>query len=299
MSSVRHPEGTQASRARLKQGSSEDIHDRSAFLGHPLALFIPANCGACPRDTWTQVATAFVSRATAEDLLAVQRLRYEVFNLELEEGLESAHRLGRDEDRFDATCHHLLVESKKDQRVVGTYRLMHAGLAAERGGFYSQTEFSFRDLPSTIMTQGAELGRACVDAGHRNGRVLHLLWKGLARYLSFNRKRYLFGCCSVPTMDPAAGQMLARLLQERGRTHPTIRLRPLDALKCEADVGESTFEEVVIPPLMESYFNMGAQVYSEPALDRDFKVIDFFVVLDMQNLPASATKRYFERNDWR
>lgn len=236
---------------------------------------------------------------SAEDLQAIQRLRYEVFNLELDEGLDAAHQLGRDEDRFDATCHHLLVESKKDSRVVGTYRLMHAGLAAERGGFYSQGEFSFRDLPSSIMAEGAELGRACVDAGHRNGRVLHLLWKGLARYLSFNRKRYLFGCCSIPTMDPAAGHMLMRVLEERAQMHPSVCLRPLAALRCEAPATPESFEQVSIPPLMQSYLNMGARVYSEPALDREFKVIDFFVVLDLGDLPPTATKRYFERNDWR
>ena len=42
-----------------------------------------------------------------KDLLDVQRLRFEVFNLELDEGLDSAFLLGRDEDEFDAYAHHL------------------------------------------------------------------------------------------------------------------------------------------------------------------------------------------------
>ena len=46
---------------------------------------------------------------TAEELDAVLRLRFEVFNLELDEGLDSSFLTGRDEDEFDATSHHLLV----------------------------------------------------------------------------------------------------------------------------------------------------------------------------------------------
>ena len=40
-----------------------------------------------------------------EELDELLRLRYEVFNLELGEGLESSHATGRDQDEFDAGCH--------------------------------------------------------------------------------------------------------------------------------------------------------------------------------------------------
>ena len=44
---------------------------------------------------------------TPEDLEKAQMLRFQVFNLELDEGLEEAYATGRDEDPFDAisiTC---------------------------------------------------------------------------------------------------------------------------------------------------------------------------------------------------
>ncbi len=46
----------------------------------------------------------------ARDLDAVLKLRFEVFNLELGEGLQSSFRTERDRDEYDLQCHHLIVE---------------------------------------------------------------------------------------------------------------------------------------------------------------------------------------------
>ena len=66
---------------------------------------------------------------TLEDLRAAQRLRFEVFNLELAEGLHESYRTGLAIDAFDARCHHLLVCDDDTGDVVGTYRLMPQELA--------------------------------------------------------------------------------------------------------------------------------------------------------------------------
>lgn len=232
------------------------------------------------------------------DLARVQRLRFEVFNLELDEGLDSAYLLGRDEDEFDAHAHHLLVEEREHGEVVGTYRFMTAAQAAVRGGFYSQTEFDFAPLPAEILARGAEVGRACVSAAHRNGRVIHLLWKGLARYLSWNDKRFLFGCASIPGTDPAIGHILEDALLARGQLHHSIRLEPLPALRCDDRISEAATELAELPPLVQSYLGFGAKVCSRPALDLAFKVIDFFVVLDLQALEPGVRRAFFERNVW-
>jgi putative hemolysin len=46
---------------------------------------------------------------TPAEIEAALRLRFEVFNLELGEGLASSFRTCRDEDEFDATSQHLLL----------------------------------------------------------------------------------------------------------------------------------------------------------------------------------------------
>lgn len=233
-----------------------------------------------------------------KDLREVQRLRFEVFNLELHEGLDSAYLLGRDEDEFDAFAHHLVVEERETGAIVGTYRFMTKAQADARGGFYSETEFDFRSLPRDVLRRGAEVGRACVAAEHRNGRVIHLLWKGLARYLAWNDCRYLFGCASVPGTDPAIGHLLEDRLYAQGHLHPSIRLEALPALRCDDRVSAAQTELASLPPLVESYLGFGAKVCSRPALDLAFKVVDFFVVLDLHDVTPAIRRSFFEKNVW-
>jgi putative hemolysin len=58
-----------------------------------------------------------------DDIRAAQSLRFQVFNLELNEGLEQSYATGLDEDPFDAVCDHLIVEHLPSANIVGTYRL--------------------------------------------------------------------------------------------------------------------------------------------------------------------------------
>jgi putative hemolysin len=60
------------------------------------------------------------------DRIAAFRLRFLVFNLELNEGLECAYVTGQDSDEFDGICDHLIVEHVSTGKVVGTYRLQTA-----------------------------------------------------------------------------------------------------------------------------------------------------------------------------
>ena len=61
--------------------------------------------------------------SSPEELDQVLKLRFEVFNLELGEGLESSYLTGRDVDEHDLTCHHLMVVEEATGNLVGTYRL--------------------------------------------------------------------------------------------------------------------------------------------------------------------------------
>ena len=219
----------------------------------------------------------------------MQRLRFEVFNLERGEGLEASFETGLDQDGFDAGCHHLMVIHRREG-VVGTYRLMTHSLARLHGGFYSQSEFHFSDRLEALTTNGVEIGRACVHQRHRNGRVILLLFRGLALYLAANHKRYLFGCCSIPTLDEAAAWSLYRQFQKAGQVHPSLAVpvRPeLASGVCD------TSNPAKLPALFATYLSLGAQVCSEPAVDRAFKVIDFFVVLDRRRLSPQHRAFFF------
>lgn len=64
------------------------------------------------------------------DRLAAFRLRFLVFNLELDEGLDAAHATGYDTDQFDEVCDHLIVQYPGSGTVVGTYRLQTGTMAS-------------------------------------------------------------------------------------------------------------------------------------------------------------------------
>ncbi len=231
---------------------------------------------------------------STEDLHQVQRLRFEVFNLELGEGLAASVALGRDEDAHDPHCHHLMVLDEAGV-VVGTYRMQTATMASAGVGFYAETEFQLGTLPGEVLEAGVEIGRACVAPAHRTGRVLSMLWLGLARYLSFHHKRYLFGCCSVTAQQRWVGRQLHGELQERGVFHSRYEVLPLPALDCMSDPGEGPLPP--LPPLLDGYLKLGARICGPPAIDLLFGTIDFFLLLDLEELTPRA-QRFFRAGSW-
>ncbi|MEM8483976.1 MAG: GNAT family N-acyltransferase [Bacteroidota bacterium] len=229
--------------------------------------------------------------STREELDAIERLRFEVFNLELEEGLASSYDTGKDEDLFDQVCHHMMIY-KASAGVVGTYRFQTAEMARESGlGFYSASEFDLSTLPEEVVAQGVELGRACIAKEHRSLKVLYLLWKGIGMYLMHNQRRYLFGCTSLTSQDPAEGHGVYELLHKQGHVHPGIEVKPQPDFICETNP-KKAHSKPRVPRLMRAYLSLGAKVCSPPARDQMFKTIDYFTLFDTSRLTDQA-KSYF------
>lgn len=228
------------------------------------------------------------------ELDSVLQLRFEVFNLELGEGLETSFETGRDIDAFDAICHHLIVAEQESGTVVGTYRLQTSAMAIAHRGFYSATEFDLSAFPEAAMRDAVELGRACVALDHRNTQVLFLLWRGLAAYVRANRKRYLFGCCSLTSQDATEARAVMAHLERRGYLHPSLKVEPVES--CRSYPPETPADpdfKVKIPTLFRTYLRHGAKVCGPPAIDRQFKTIDFLVVFDIATMSARQVRAFF------
>lgn len=235
--------------------------------------------------TETAAYTLRLAKSQA-DLRAVQRLRFEVFNLELQEGLSASYERGLDADPFDAVCDHLMVEDAASGMVVGTYRMQTGARAAHALGYYCAQEFDF-SVYAPLRHQLLELGRACIAQKHRSMQVLSLLWRGIAEYAMARGARYLFGCSSLTSQDPAVGHaayvaLQAYLAPEHLRTLAlaAYRLPRIDAVSVD----------VHIPKLLTAYLALGAWICSPPALDRNFGTIDFLTCLDLQS-PHMAQRR--------
>lgn len=230
-------------------------------------------------------------RAALDEIL---RLRFEVFNVELAEGLDESWQTGRDRDPFDDVCHHLMVRSLRDGGIVGTYRMQTAAMARQNLGFYSQGEFDLAGLPDAVRHESVELGRACVAQEHRNKHVLFLLWKGLALYVAHNQLRYFFGCCSLTSQDPVEGRAVMAHLEQAGLVLDEIRVEPQESCRCyppETPVDEDF--EVEIPRLFRTYLRHGAKVCGPPAIDREFKTIDYLVLFDVAEMSEKRLRMFF------
>jgi putative hemolysin len=222
------------------------------------------------------------------DRLAAFRLRFLVFNLELNEGLEESYATGQDTDEFDAICDHLIVEHVTTGKIVGTYRLQTGVTASSNAGFYSECEFDFspyKQLGNSVI----ELGRACVDRDHRSTDVLYLLWRGIAQYAMDHGGRYLIGCSSLTSQDPAHGTAVYEAMHDH-LVVPQLQTLPQPAFAMPLISSKNANDK--IPKLLRAYLAIGAKICGPPAIDRQFKTIDFLTLMDLQTLHARIYRRF-------
>ena len=225
-----------------------------------------------------------------EDLIECQRLRYNVFNLELGEGLSTSDRSGLDIDPFDSFCDHLMVRDLESGKLVGTYRLQTGEVARRNLGYYGNQIFDF-SVYEPIRKELLELGRACVHIDYRNIMVLHALWKGIAVYATRHEARYLVGCSSISSQDENYGMAMYESLKEKYLVAPGLRTVPQPGHRCQA-TGAPV--QITRPPrLFRAYLEISGRVCGPPAIDREFKTIDFLTLVDLAKLPDRVRTRFF------
>lgn len=227
-----------------------------------------------------------------QEFRAALRLRYEVFNVELRQGLQSSHSTGHDFDPFDAVVDHVIVSCAYTNRVVGTYRLQTGEMAARNLGYYSEREFDFSPYES-VRSQVLELGRACIHQDHRNTQVLMLLWKAIVKYGMQRGCRYLIGCSSLTSQDGATGAAVYAKLK-KFQVQPELQTVPQPLFACNANLSAAGGELANVPKLLRAYLTIGAQICGPPALDAEFKTIDFLTFLDLAQIPNGLFSRVMQ-----
>ena len=233
---------------------------------------------------------------TDPDLIdAAQRLRHDVFTSEPGYALAGSTD-GRDADRFDEYCDHLLVRDERSGELVGCYRMLPPPGAIAAGGLYTATEFDVSAL-DVLRPSLVEMGRAVVRQDHRNGAVVLLMWAGILAYLDYAGYDHVTGCVSVPVAGAAGEAPGAQIrgvrdfVRRRHAAPYTVHpYRPvvLDGRTLD-DIAPP--ERVTVPALMRGYLRLGAQVCGEPAHDPVFGVGDFPALLDKRR----ADVRYLRR----
>jgi hypothetical protein len=119
--------------------------------------------------------------------------------------------------------------------------------------------------------------------------------------------RYLIGCSSLTSKDPAEGWQVYRQL-EHYRVSPEFETAPTadyvcpseqegahaQPSPCQQDPSKriSATIQASVPKLLKTYLAIGARVCCPPAWDREFGTIDFLTLLDLKLLSSSARNRF-------
>lgn len=227
---------------------------------------------------------------SAEDRRRVQALRFEVFSRELGARVEGAER-GLDIDPLDERADHLMVEDRASGACVGSYRLVTREQVIPGPGFYTERLFDLASIDPAIRRDGVELGRACVELRHRTRGVFQLLLRGIGAHLLRTRKRYLFGCGSVPLKEPGQAERAIEEVAREGWIDPALPVSPTPAYRLPRQTASSGACPA-LPALLHAYCAIGARLSGAPAWDADFRTLDFFVLLDLERVEPRTYARY-------
>ena len=196
----------------------------------------------------------------------------------------------KDNDEFDNYCDHLVVidTSVSNKFVVGTYRLLFKPKNSSDLKFYSETEFNITNLKKK-KNNLLEAGRSCVLDGYRDGRIIRLLWRGLATYITNNKVELIFGCASFPSSNYLQFSNQLNYLRTFHSPPKNYVTSPLIHLKANFNIKYIPSEQRekifrTLPPLIKAYIRAGAWISPGATIDRKFNTTDVLIILKTENI---------------
>lgn len=255
-------------------------------------------------DIWTNSLHLRLAE-TLEEVEAAQTLRYRIFY----EGTAAKATgemaaLKRDFDAFDDYCDHLLVfdHSRGDgpEAVIGTYRLMRREAAKRCGRFYTEDEY---DIANLLNFSGdiLELGRSCIAEKYRNGPTMQLLWRGVVDYVLAHDVGLLFGCASLPGVDPDRLALQLSFLYHHHLAPPALRTwalpeRYVTMNRIPPEEFSAPRAMQMLPPLLKGYLRVGGFIGEGAVIDYDFGTTDVCVVVKTEWV-TDRYYRHYTRDD--
>ena len=244
---------------------------------------------------------------TDHEVQQAQRLRYAVFYEEMSAVPSAEMRAaGRDFDKFDDVCDHLLVVDRETHGedgqplVVATYRLTREKDAARAGGFYTTSEYDIAPMLKGVApgTKFLELGRSCVLKSYRSRPgSMQLLWKGLMAYVARFDIDLMFGCASLPGTDIEALALPLSYLHHFHAMpeHLRVTARPelfvgMDRMAADATPQREGLRS--LPPLLKGYVRAGCCIGDGAVIDHQFGTTDVFIYFPLSGIDARYKSRF-------
>lgn len=234
---------------------------------------------------------------TDADLLAAQRLRYDVFVDELGGGGALVdHDARLEKDSFDIFADHLILRDEKNDVVAGVYRLMRQDQAKAAGSFYSASEYDLTPL-ETSGRKLLELGRSCLHPDYRGGGAMFHLWTALAEYVERHEIDVLFGVASFHGRDLSALAAPLSLLHRRHLAPRHLRVRAQESAfqsmdLLAPDALDARAAMLKVPALIKAYLRLGGFVGEGAYVDHDFNTTDVCLILDTETMNKRQARLY-------
>ncbi|WP_235866748.1 GNAT family N-acetyltransferase [Salibaculum griseiflavum] len=222
------------------------------------------------------------------DIVAAQILRAGCFHS------RQSRAAGRDADRYDPFCQHVLVEDDRDGTLACTFRVR---LFGDGGGLRDSYAAGFYDLSGLgdYAAPVVELGRFCIRPGLPDADILRVAWGRLSAIVNGAGAGMLIGCSSFPGTDPTpyragfallAARHLAPCAWRPGRrAQRTVTLGPPEGPPPDPVAAART-----LPSLLRSYLGMGGRVSDHAVIDDDLGTLHVFTGLEISAIPPRRVR---------
>ncbi|KPP84598.1 MAG: ornithine-acyl[acyl carrier protein] N-acyltransferase [Rhodobacteraceae bacterium HLUCCO07] len=221
---------------------------------------------------------------TEADVVAAQHLRHLCF----------FGTAGRDADRFDGICDHVLIEERASGELVACFRFLPLTDGCEISRSYSAQYYELSAL-ERFGGKMVELGRFCIAPGRRDPDILRVAWGAMTGYVDDNDIEMLFGCSSFAGTDAAQYSDVFAWLKARHlgpkRWLPRVKapqvFRFASRLRRKPD---SRRAMAAMPPLLRTYLMMGGWVSDHAVVDPEMGTLHVFTGVEIAQIP-DARKR--------
>ena len=220
---------------------------------------------------------------TSIDLRAAQALRARAFGLPDD----------LDQDAFDSTCEHILIEDQRSRALVCCFRMMPLTGATIQQSYSAQ----YYELSGLQGYEGrmVEMGRFCIDPACHDPDILRVAWGAMTRFVDDHQIDLLFGCSSFAGTE-ARDYLDAFAMPKHRHLAPKRWLPRVKApnvfrfaarLRRKPDARKAM---VRMPPLLKTYLMMGGWVSDHAVVDTDMNTLHVFTGVEIRAIPP-ARKR--------
>ncbi len=220
-----------------------------------------------------------------------------------------------DLDEYDLYYYHLIIWDRKEEKIVGAYRLGKGDEILDKfgvEGFYTASLFIYKSGFEDVLRRSLELGRSfIVPEYQRRALPLFLLWKGILYFLLKNiNYQYLIGPVTISDKFSEVSKTLivkffqkyyhdeefSKYIRCRMEYKPKVKGFDADIILRELNGDINKLDNIIkeienglrLPVLYKKYISLGAKV-TKFNVDPDFNYcVDGLMILDLYNVPLET-----------